>query len=127
MTTDPAKQERMRSIVSTLLYIEGAIVLALGVWMAVMGVTHENREILPLMGVLLFCIVGGLGLLASGRALAEKKNWGRGPAVLANLIALGVARIQFQGDFLIGAVPLLILALTVLYLAIAIVPQGKEK
>jgi len=127
MTTDPAKQERMRSIVSTLLYIEGAIVLALGVWMAVMGVTHENREILPLMGVLLFCIVGGLGLLASGRAFAEKKNWGRGPAVLANLIALGVARIQFQGDFLIGAVPLLILALTVLYLAIAIVPQGKEK
>jgi len=127
MTTDPAKQERMRSIVSTLLYIEGAIVLALGVWMAVMGVTHENREILPLMGVLLFCIVGGLGLLACGRAFAEKKNWGRGPAVLANLIALGVARIQFQGDFLIGAVPLLILALTVLYLAIAIVPQGKEK
>jgi hypothetical protein len=95
--------------------------------MAVMGVTHENREILPLMGVLLFCIVGGLGLLACGRAFAEKKNWGRGPAVLANLIALGVARIQFQGDFLIGAVPLLILALTVLYLAIAIVPQGKEK
>jgi hypothetical protein len=127
MSTDPAKQERMRSIVSTLLYIEGAIVLALGVWMAVMGVTHENREILPLMGVLLFCIVGGLGLLACGRAFAEKKNWGRGPAVLANLIALGVARIQFQGDFLIGAVPLLILALTVLYLAIAIVPQGKEK
>jgi cytochrome c biogenesis factor len=127
MTTDPAKQERMRSIVSALLYIEGAIVLSLGIWMAVMGVTHENREILPLMGVLLFSLGGGLGLLACGRAFAEKKNWGRGPAVLANLIALGVARYQFQGDFLIGAVPLLILSLTVLYLAIAIVPQGKEK
>jgi cytochrome bd-type quinol oxidase subunit 2 len=127
MTTDPAKQERMRSIVSALLYIEGAIVLALGIWMAVMGVTHENREILPLLGVLLFSLGGGLGLLACGRAFAEKKNWGRGPAVLANLIALGVARYQFQGDFLIGAVPLLILSLAVLYLAIAIVPQGKEK
>jgi cytochrome c biogenesis factor len=127
MTTDPAKQERMRSIVSALLYIEGAIVLSLGIWMAVMGVTHENREILPLLGVLLFSLGGGLGLLACGRAFAEKKNWGRGPAVLANLIALGVARYQFQGDFLIGAVPLLILSLTVLYLAIAIVPQGKEK
>lgn len=127
MTTDPAKQERMRSIVSTLLYIEGAIVLSLGIWMGVMGITHENREILPLLGVLLFSLGGGLGLLACGRAFAEKKNWGRGPAVLANLIALGVARYQFQGDFLIGAVPLLILSLLVLYLAIAIVPQGKEK
>jgi cytochrome c biogenesis factor len=127
MTTDPAKQERMRSIVSTLLYIEGAIVLSLGIWMGVMGITHENREILPLLGVLLFSLGGGLGLLACGRAFAERKNWGRGPAVLANLIALGVARYQFQGDFLIGAVPLLILSLTVLYLAIAIVPQGKEK
>jgi hypothetical protein len=127
MSTDPAKQERMRSIVSTLLYIEGAIVLSLGIWMGVMGITHENREILPLLGVLLFSLGGGLGLLACGRAFAEKKNWGRGPAVLANLIALGVARYQFQGDFLIGAVPLLILSLTVLYLAIAIVPQGNEK
>lgn len=127
MTTDPAKQERMRSIVSSLLYIEGAIVLSLGIWMGVMGITHENREILPLLGVLLFSLGGGLGLLACGRAFAEKKNWGRGPAVLANLIALGVARYQFQGDFLIGAVPLLILSLLVLYLAIAIVPQGKEK
>ena len=127
MSTDPAKQARMRSIVSTLLYLEGAIVLALGVWMGVMGITHEDRELPPLMGVLLFSLVGGLGLLASGRAFVEKKNWGRAPAVLANLIALGVARYQFQGDFLIGAIPLLILSLLILYLAIAIVPQGKEK
>ena len=127
MSTDPAKQARMRSIVSTLLYIEGAIVLALGVWVGVMGITHEDRELPPLMGVLLFSLVGGLGLLASGRAFAEKKNWGRAPAVLANLIALGVARYQFQGDFLIGAIPLLIVSLVILYLAIAIVPEGKEK
>ena len=127
MTTDPAKQARMRSIVSALLYIEGAIVLALGVWAGVMGITHEDRELPPLMGVLLFSLVGGLGLLASGRAFAEKKNWGRAPAVLANLIALGVARIQFQGDFLIGAIPLLILSLLILYLSIAIIPEGKEK
>ena len=101
--------------------------LALGIWVGVMGITHEDRELPPLMGVLLFSLVGGLGLLASGRAFAAKKNWGRAPAVLANLIALGVARYQFQGDFLIGAIPLLILSLLILYLAIAIVPEGKEK
>ena len=56
MNTDPAKQARKRSIVTTLLYIEGAIVLALGMWVAVMGFTHEDREIPPLMGVLLSLI-----------------------------------------------------------------------
>ena len=124
MSTDPAKQARMRSIVSTLLYIEGAIVLALGAWMGVMGITHENREMPPLMGVLLFSLVGGIGLLASGRAFAEKKNWGRAPAVLANLIALGVVKYQFEGNFLIGAIPLLLLSVPILYLAITIIPNS---
>ena len=127
MSTDPAKQARMRSIVSALLYLEGAVVLALGVWVGVMGITHEDREIPPLAGVLLFSLVGGLGLLASGWAFAQMKNWGRAPAVLANLIVLGVVRYQFQADFLIAAVPLLILSLLVLYLAIAIIPVGKTK
>ena len=127
MSTDPAKQSRMRSIVSTLLYIEGALVLALGLWIGVMGITHEDREIPPLMGVLGFSVLGGIGLIACGRAFAAKKNWGRAPAVLANLIVLGVVRYQFDGNFLIGAIPLLILSIPILYLAIAIIPQGKEK
>jgi hypothetical protein len=71
MSTDPAKQARKRSIVSTLLYIEGAIVLALGVWVGVMGITHEDREIPPLMGVLGFSVLGGVGLIACGRAFAS--------------------------------------------------------
>ena len=124
MTADPAKQARMRSIVSTLLYIEGAIVLALGIWVGVMGITHEDREIPPLMGVLGFSVLGGIGLIACGRAFAAKKNWGRAPAVLANLIVLGVVRYQFDGNFLIGAIPLLILSIPILYLAITIIPNS---
>jgi hypothetical protein len=127
MSTDPAKQERMRSIVSTLLYVEGVIVLSLGIWMGVMGITHEDREIEPLMGVLGFTVLGGVGLIACGRAFAQKKNWGRAPAVLANLIVLGVVRYQFDGGFFIGAVPLLLLSIPILYLAISIVPEGKKK
>ena len=127
MSTDPAKQERMRSIVSTLLYVEGVIVLSLGIWMGIMGITHEDREIEPLMGVLGFTVLGGVGLIACGRAFAQKKNWGRAPAVLANLIVLGVVRYQFDGGFFIGAVPLLLLSIPILYLAISIVPEGKKK
>jgi hypothetical protein len=71
--------------------------------------------------------LGGFGLIACGRAFAQKKNWGRAPAVLANLIVLGVVRYQFDGGFFIGAVPLLLLSIPILYLAISIVPEGKKK
>ena len=124
MNLDPAKEARKRSIVSALLYIEGAIVLALGAWVGVMGITHENREVLPLMGVLGFSVLGGVGLIACGRAFAAKKNWGRAPVVLANLIVLGVVKYQFEGGFLIGAVPLLVLSLPILYLAVTIIPNS---
>jgi len=124
MNTDPAKEARKRSIVSALLYIEGAIVLALGAWVGVMGITHENREVLPLMGVLGFSVLGGVGLIACGRAFAAEKNWGRAPVVLANLIVLGVVKYQFEGGFLIGAIPLLLLSLPILYLAVTIIPNS---
>jgi hypothetical protein len=124
MSIDPAKEARKRSIVSALLYLEGAIVLALGAWVGVMGITHENREVLPLMGVLGFSVLGGVGLIACGRAFAAMKNWGRAPVVLANLIVLGVVKYQFEGGFLIGAIPLLLLSLPILYLAVTIIPNS---
>jgi hypothetical protein len=36
-------------------------------------------------------------------------------------------RYQFDGGFFIGAVPLLLLSIPILYLAISIVPEGKKK
>ena len=98
--------------------------LALGVWVGVMGITHEDREIPPLMGVLGFSVLGGVGLIACGRAFASMKNWGRAPVVLANLIVLGVVKYQLEGNFLIGAIPLLLLSLPILYLAITIIPNS---
>ena len=123
MVSNPLEQSRKRSIVATLLYVEGALVLALAIWLLILGFTHENREVLPLLGVLLFAIAGGLGLIASGRGFAQGKNFGRAPAVLANLIALGVAYYQIDGAFYIGAVPILFLAIPTLYFALTIIPE----
>lgn len=109
-----------RSTVATLLYIEAAIVFALGLWLTFFSFTHENVEMAPLLGEISFAVLGALGLFAAGRGYARGKNYGRSPAILANLIALGVAYYQIQGAFYIGAIIILALALPTLYFAFVI-------
>ena len=109
-----------RLAVGVLLYIEAAIVLALAIWLVTLGFTHDNRELAPLIGVIVFALLGAGGLFASGRGYKNGKNYGRSPAILANLIAVGVAYYQIQGHFYFGAVVILLLALPTLYFAFSI-------
>ena len=109
-----------RRVVTTLLYIEAGILLALGLWLCVLGLTHDKKELAPLLGVIIFALLGAVGLFAAGRGYRNGKNYGRSPAILSNLIAVGVAYYQLQGHFYIGAAIILILALPTLYLAFSI-------
>jgi hypothetical protein len=117
---DSAPRSSHRLVISTFLYIEAAIVLALGVWLGVLGLTHDKKELAPLLGVIVFAVLGAVGLFASGRGYKNGKNYGRSPAILANLIAVGVAYYQIQGHFYIGAIIILFLALPTLYFAFSI-------
>jgi hypothetical protein len=119
-TPDGAKSSHHRSIVATLLYIEATIVLALGLWLIFFSFTHENEEAAPLLGEISFALLGAVGLYLAGRGFARGKNYGRSPAILANLIALGVAYYQIQGAFYLGAVIILLLALPTLYFTLLI-------
>jgi chromate transport protein ChrA len=109
-----------RSMVATLLSIEAGIVLALGLWLIFFSFTHENEELAPLLGEISFAAIGAVGLFVAGRGYRNGKNYGRSPAILSNLIALGVAYYQIQGAFYIGAVIILALALPILFLAFTI-------
>ncbi len=109
-----------RSIVSFLLYIESAIVLGLGLWLIFFSFTHENEDLAPLLGEISFAFLGALGLFAAARGYARGKNYGRSPAILANLIALGVAYYQIQGKFYVGAAIILVLAIPIIYLTLSI-------
>lgn len=124
--TSPSRQPSARTIAATLLFVEGAVVLALGAWLLVLGFTHENREILPLLGVLLFAIAGGLGLIQCGRGYKAGKNYGKAPAVLANLIALGVVKYQAEAGLYYIAIPLAILAVTTLYFILTIASRENK-
>ncbi|CAN2177172.1 hypothetical protein MCETARE7_00197 [Candidatus Nanopelagicaceae bacterium] len=112
-----------RSTVAALLYIEASLVLALGVWLVVLGFTHEKKELPPLIGVVIFAILGAIGLFASARGYVNGKSFGRSPTILANLIAVGVAYYQIQGQFYVGAVVILALALPTLYFAFMIAKE----
>jgi len=109
-----------------LLFIEGGVVLALGGWLLFFGFTHENREILPLLGVILISVLGGLGLIQCGRGYKAGKNYGRAPAVLANLIALGVVKYQIEAGLYFVAVPIAILAVATLYIVLVIASRENK-
>jgi hypothetical protein len=128
MTGESIKDENLnlspkRSRVAALLYIEASLVLALGVWLVVLGFTHEEKELPPLIGVVIFAILGAIGLFASARGYVKGRSFGRSPTILANLIAVGVAYYQIQGQFYIGAVIILALALPTLYFAFMIAKE----
>ena len=91
--------------------------------MVVLGFTHENREILPLLGVVLFALAGGLGLIQCGRGYTAGKNYGKAPAVLANLIALGVVKYQAEAGLYFLAIPIALLAVTTLFTVLKIASQ----
>lgn len=124
--SSPSRQILPRTIASTLLVIEGAVVLALGAWMIFFGFTHENREILPLLGVVLFAILGGLGLIQCGRGYKAGKNYGKAPAVLANLIALGVVKYQTEAGLYYVAIPIAVLAVATLFTVLKIASQENK-
>jgi hypothetical protein len=112
-----------RNQVALLLYVEAGLVFALGAWLTVLGFTHEEKEMAPLLGVIVFAVLGAAGLFACARGYVNGKNFGRSPTILANLIAVGVAYYQVQGRFYVGAVIILVLALPTLYFAFMIAKE----
>ena len=122
MTRDPAKAAKARALVASLLFVEAAVIAGLGLWLVVFSFTHENVEILPLLGVLLFAILGSAGLAASAIGYRRGKYFGRSPAVLANLIALGVVSYQVEAHLWWVAGPLAALAGATLISALRAIP-----
>ena len=96
-----------------LLRLESVILLALIVYLALLDAlrTKPLSAPLALAGVFIALVLGTIGLFACSISYKKGKSWGRAPAVLANLIALGVAYFMLSGKFYIGAYPLGLLAI----------------
>ena len=110
----PAKGKRIyifaRRAATPLLRIEASILIALALYLATAStfktVTHPGA----LGGEIAFALLGAIGLFLCSISYSRGTSWGRSPAVLANLIAIGVAYFMFGSHLYVSAIPLLILA-----------------
>jgi hypothetical protein len=116
--------ELRRATVVALLRIEGISILALGLFLIIKGLVDGGGiEWFVISGILALAIVGGLGLLLAAKGFKSKKMYGRAPAVLANLIAIGVSKYIFEAGFWWAALPLTLYAALTIYCAVSLVPE----
>ncbi len=112
MKADSPKAQRLIGITSSLLLTESLFVLALALYMIALGFTHD-KEWAPYLGVIAFALMGSGGLFALARGVKAGKRWANSPAILANLIALGVAKYQFEAGLYWLAIPTAAMAIIV--------------
>ena len=116
--------ELRRNTVVALLRIEGISILALGLFLIVKGLIDGGKiEWFVISGILALALSGGVGLLVAAKGFKAKKMYGRAPAVLANLIAIGVSKYIFEAGFWWAALPLTLYAALTIYCAISLVPE----
>ena len=102
------ENSRIRAIY--LLRLESLIILGLVIYLLVAPLISEVNVPAALSAEIIFGLLGSIGLWASASGFKQKKSFGRAPAVLANLIALGVSYYMITGKLLVVGIPLAILA-----------------
>ena len=102
------ENSRVRAI--HLLRLESLIILGLVIYLLVAPLISEVNVPAALSAEIIFGLLASIGLWASASGFKQKKSFGRAPAVLANLIALGVSYYMITGKLLIVGIPLAILA-----------------
>jgi hypothetical protein len=112
-------------VTNALLILESTFVLALALYMIALGFTHD-KEWAPYLGVIGMALMGSGALYALARGVKEGKRWATSPAILANLIALGVSKYQFEAGLYILAVPIVIVALLIILGCIKIIRDGAQ-
>ena len=108
---------------ASLLIFESVVIASLGVWLIILTLTADSVEIRPLLGELIFVALGSGGLFAAAAGYRKGKYFGRAPALLANLIAIGVSKYQFAAGLYIVAIPLFIMAVVTVVSVLRAIPD----
>jgi hypothetical protein len=103
------EKSRVRAIY--LLKFESLLILGIVVYLVIAPLFSTVSLPNALGAEIIYGLLGSIGLWVSALGFQQKRSYGRAPAVLANLIALGVAYYMISGNFLLVGIPLAILAL----------------
>ena len=98
-----------------LVAVEGAALIVLGLGYAVAAVQGEPFDRTATLLEAGFAVVAGVLVLLVARGLWRSAGWSRAPTVVLQLLALPVGVGLVQGRIWYAAVPVLVLAVAVLY------------
>ena len=107
--------------------IEAIFLFGLGAYLLIRTLTSSVEELDAVIAEIVFLIIGGIGLFFAGRGFLQQRNYGRGPTVLANLIAMGVAYYMIDGERLALGLTLGTYALITFIAALASIPRTSTK
>ncbi len=110
-------------LASSLAIVEGLIVAGLGSFLVLNSFFSDIEEPSAWLAEIAFAALGATGLIIAGIGLRRRKNWGRAPVVIANLIALPVAYYLWTSDQKIVAILLGLIALPALVSSLLAIPQ----
>jgi peptidoglycan/LPS O-acetylase OafA/YrhL len=110
-------------LASSLAILEGLIVAGLGLFLVLNSFFADVEEPSAWLAEITFAALGSIGLIVAGMGLKRRKNWGRAPVVIANLIALPVAYYLWTSNQMVIAILLGSIALPALVSAFLAIPQ----
>jgi hypothetical protein len=85
--------------------LEGLAVLAVGLYVGVEAVVGSPNDLVSAIVLAIMAIGTGAGIIAVGRALWQRRRWGRAPAVLTQIFVLIAAISMIQsGRQVVGGV-----------------------
>ena len=117
---------RVHEVAAWLVRIEALFLFGLGAYLLVRTLTSAVEELDAVIAEIIFLVLGGVGLFFAGRGFLQQRNYGRGPTVLANLIAMGVAYYMIDGERIALGVFLGCYALLTLLAALASIPKPQR-
>ena len=118
-----SKGDWIYRLASALAILEGLVVAGLGLFLILNSFLSDVSEPSAWLAEIAFAALGATGLIAAGYGLKRRKNWGRAPVVIANLIALPVAYYLWTSDQKIVALILGAIAVPALLSSFLAIPQ----
>ena len=120
-------RSRIHIIAAWLVRTEAIFLFGLGAYLLIRTLTSSVEERDAVIAEIIFLILGGIGLFFAGRGFLQQRNYGRGPTVLANLIAIGVAYYMIDGDRLALGLILGTYAFITFIAALASIPRSSTR